>query len=180
MFTQLIKSDPEFSIFHTDPVSGWLQFALSYRSEAQILFKNSHSNPLRGIGWIVLLGLSLEHLVKGWLVTVKPSLVSDGNIPDINHNLLEMIEKHTDKSFIFTDSHKDLLKIYEYVMVHGKYTCHRRKKDHKLLQSDSDEIIAIYDELYDELGSQIIRRNGPNDPNNVWLKILHENEVGWF
>lgn len=171
----------------------WFDYANELKNAAQTLWK-SHSNTLifyktesksfsrklYSRTYFFLLGVAIENLIKGILISENPLYIENGKLsPEIStgHNLKKLSEKIS--SISFNENETKILEILSDVLPYwGKYPI---PKDFNKIKNEKFFDEFWYEnliQLYEKLELQIYRLNvngiqGPNGINFPKLILTH-------
>ncbi|NID11346.1 hypothetical protein [Fibrivirga algicola] len=163
----------------------WFDYARELRDASLILWRN-HSNELivylthdegnyhrklYSRTYFLLMGLAIENLFKGLLISENPEYVKDGIIHrDISsgHNILFLSEKV--KSLVFSNEEEEICKVLSDVIPYwGKYPIPKNFKQLKSEVFMSEDWFSKLLNLYDKLEIQlyILNYDGIKGPNGI-------------
>ena len=162
----------------------WFDYANELKDAAQTLWKShsniliqyqtekeSYSRKLYSRTYFFLLGVAIENLIKGILISENPQYLNDGKISSeisSGHNLKKLSEKIN--SLSFNDDENTIFEILSEVIPYwGKYPIPKdfnQIKDEKFFdKSWYDNLIMLYEKL--ELQIYRLNANGIEGPNGV-------------
>lgn len=121
-----MKNNPETYEQLGQPIE-WVQYANELFYSSEVLYKEKNNRMISKIdsvgkviiqksgisrSYLLLIGFSIENLMKAYLISCNPNYIKSGKIDNSissNHNLFELSKKL--KSFDFSNSEFELLKI---------------------------------------------------------------------
>jgi hypothetical protein len=173
----------------------WFDYARELK-EASVLLWKSHSNTLIGYNtydegvyfrklysrtYFLLLGIAIENLFKGILISENTNYIKDGIIhKDISsgHNILFLSEKIN--SLQFNDEEKEIFRVLSDVIPYwGKYPVPKNFKQLKseIFMSEDwfDKLLSLYDKL--EIQLYRLNYNGIKGPNDIRFPNLRIDDL---
>lgn len=123
--------------------------------------------------YMLIIGLSLENLIKGLLISEEPNYVKDGRLDSAitsGHNLYSLSNKST--TFTFTEEEQTLLKILSDAIPNwGKYPTPKKFEQIVGETHSTPEIRETFFNLYNKLERDIyeMTHSGWKGPNDVHL-----------
>lgn len=174
----------------------WYDYAFELKDAAEELWKR-HSNRIvayntqddgfyiRGLysrTYFLLLGLAIENLIKGILISENPKLIENGRISSeisSGHNLVKLSKKII--SIQFTLNEMEIFEILSDVIPYwGKYPIPKnftQLKDEKFMDKDwFKKLLKIYYILEEHLLK--LNFNGIDGPNGIYfpkLRVIDKN-----
>lgn len=167
----------------------WFDYANELKSAATELWESSNNQQILFLSenktylkrfysrtYFFLMGIAIENLMKGILISENPKHIEDGKISkeiSSGHNLTILSEKI--KTLNFTESEKRNFIILSNVIPYwGKYPIPKNSKNLKDEIFIDNEIFNDLLEIYEKLELQIFKlnMNGINGPNGIQFPKL--------
>ncbi|WP_041258019.1 hypothetical protein [Fibrella aestuarina] len=133
--------------------------------------KESYYRKVYSRTYFLLMGISIENLMKEILISERPNHLENGVISNeisSGHDILHLSSKVT--SLIFSDKEKDIFRVLSEVIPYwGKYPIPKNfsKLKSEVFMTDHwfNDLVEVYDKLLDQLLK--LNHNGIQGPNNI-------------
>ena len=159
-------------VYRANP-NEWLEVSDELNESIKIILDNSKTEYFKSDTWdgipsmklmssrsiFLLMGFSLENLIKGILIFDKPELVNEGNLNNEikNHNLQILASKITDLELTYKAN--ELLEVLsDAIPDWGRYPCPLKFQQIKNEVEYSEKMNRIYTELRKLLRDKLIDR----------------------
>ena len=180
--------------------SGWFQYAEELHDSSEILYNNKDQALIEHIDasganvitksnvsrtYLLLIGFSMENVLKAKVIADSPQLVKGGKIaPEISkdHNLIALQRRIT--NFRFSGKEDELLKLLSDAIPYwGRYPIPKRWEMLKKETIATPEIRTTYIDLYHRLRKHVYleTRFGTDGPNGTkigeWFMTEYEDHI---
>jgi len=146
----------------------WIQYANELFASSEILYKEKDNSILTKVNskgevileksgisrsYFLLIGFSMENLLKAYLISRKPSYLKDGKIDSSissNHNLFELSRKL--KTFVFSTQEIELLKtLTECIPYWSRYPIPKRFENMTKEKVLTEKIRTVFNNLFERM-----------------------------